>query len=678
MFVTRETSRVEITIYPNHPSEFGLARSILVFQNAPTNARSDEHVIATSTAKRMGEAAGKFEVQIKSPRDLRRFVQDGDWIDVVFTRHEAKYHVMRGVVMTITQSVTASSGATESTYTLIGEEFSHIFATQGFWFDQVTQGDFFPFIASRVWSRNNDFFNGRADRTVEILLHSFLLPSNNAGAALWQLPDGLPTGARIVRKNTDPPTSSSVKRMFKDYYAIVNGYSHVPPRTSGIIPDRFSSNAGTAWELALEFADTLLCELYADLIVDVFADLSADSTYNGSVFLDGPADPTKTRMAVIYRDLPFPNTVRDGKTVAELLEAPYFQLPLTEVRPQQVASTTLSIHGELRKNMIFFGPALFQELLGNYIDMQLPLIDVESVKNHGVRRLDAVSRYATDPKIVNERAQQSNAGEADPELKNTVDRQMAYEYRDIVRDLHCMNHLYEIGNIEVAHSLPEARIGSRIRIKGNSPAEDFTAYIEGVTHNWTYQSGSRTSLTVSHGWRGTDQDYVEALLRRVEAFQVFVPSISVSPSPSTAAETTSVDEALSTPAPGDRNYSEAPTAAGTETPPPVAVSASDEELASLANREEPVVRRVNRERRISDPIDPDIDRYVSILERGGPRTEEETAFVSQMRAEFSTTWSSPRIPPPRIPATTRTILPAYQKRASPPPASAARLGRIPE
>ena len=270
MIVTRETSRVEISIYTNHKSEFGASRPLqLDFKSTPKNEITDEHVISVSTVKRMGEPAGSFEVQIKSPRDLRRLLQDGDWIDIVFTRHDTSFHVMRGIILTISQSLTAASGATEATYTLIGNEFSYIFATQGFWFDQITQGDFFPWASNRIWGLSNEFANGPPNLTVWTLLTAYLQPANNDGAALWQLPSAMPLNlARNPEAITpmNPRADPEGKNMFRDAIRFVDGYSHIPPRTSMIIPSRFNASASSIWELATEFADTMLCELYCDLI----------------------------------------------------------------------------------------------------------------------------------------------------------------------------------------------------------------------------------------------------------------------------------------------------------------------------------------------------------------------------------------------------------------------------
>lgn len=564
-FAGSETSRVEVVIYPNHPSEFGVSRVKMEFLSVPLRevSTTTEHVVSVSTNKQLGAVAANFEVLIKSDRDLRTYIEDGDWIDITFTRHDEKHHTLRGIVMTIQQNVSATSGPTVATYALIGSEFSLIFDEQQFWFDQVTQGDYFPWIANHVWGLDASFMNGRPDVTVATLLRGFLQPSSNVGAGFWQLPTEMPTPLGQSSEFVGPEAE---KLNFADVFTFVDGYSHVPPRQSGIIPSQFTSTAASVWALAKEFADETLCEFFTDLVdvTDLKIDIPGDVGVGGSLpqgnsvaignaYIVRPIVPGETHMAVIFRDAPFPNTVRDRES---LLSAPYFTLPLAEVLPQHVLESTLARQGVTRKNAFFFGPTIQQDRLATYHDFQLPIIDIESVKHHGIRRFDAESRYISDLSINNPEVSPAFTdadfkeaelifGEgkgrlmtpkleevsADAEASKIEDsrrvwRQMAFDYRDIVRDLHCMNHLLQTGTIALNHGRPDIRIGTRFRILGDGPEQDFTCYVEGVQHSWMYTTGTRTTLTVSHGWTGTDQSYVDKLRECVNRYQVYRPTVS--------------------------------------------------------------------------------------------------------------------------------------------------------
>jgi hypothetical protein len=548
-FAGSETSRVEVTIYPNHPSEFDVPRTKMEFLSVPRHevSTTTEHVVSVSTNKQLGAAAANFEVLIKSDRDLRTYIEDGDWIDITFTRHDEKHHTLRGIVMTIQQNVSASAGPTVATYALIGSEFSLIFDEQQFWFDQVTQGLYFPWIASQLWGLDANFMNGRPDVTVATLLRGFLQPNSNVGAGFWQLPPEMPTP---LGQSSDFVGPQAEKLDFVDVFTFVDGYSHVPPRQSGIIPSQFTSTAASVWALAKEFADETLCEFFTDLVdvTDLKISIPGNAGVNGSLppgnsvaignaYIVRPVVPGETHMAVIFRDAPFPNTVRDRES---LLNAPYFTLPLAEVLPQHVLESTLARHGVTRKNAFFFGPTIQQDQLATFHDFQLPIVDIESIKHHGIRRFDAESRYIGDLSVTNPDVSPLSTDEDFKEAELSFEegraaqiassrglwRQMAFDYRDIVRDLHCMNHLLQTGTIALNHGRPDIRIGTRFRILGDGPEQDFTCYVEGVQHSWTYTTGTRTTLTVSHGWTGTDQSYVTKLRQCIDRYQVYRPEVA--------------------------------------------------------------------------------------------------------------------------------------------------------
>ena len=545
-FVGSETSRAEVTVYPNHESEFGVPRSTMRFTTIPVREISPttEHLTSVSTSKQLGATAATFEVQIKSDRDLRLYIQDGDWIDITFTRHSTKHHTLRGIVMTIQQTLSATSGPTVATYTLLGSEFSLIFDEQNFWFDQVTQSDYSHWAADRIWSKDNAFVNSRPDVTVAIILRAFIQPANNTGAGFWEVPNELP-----IPRSSDVYGSEQIKkRSFIETLAFVSGYSHVPPRTATILPAQFTANAPSVWALAKEFADEMLCEFFVDLIdaktvqttsSKNVANESYTDMFIGDPYIRGPIGAGETHMAVIYRDSPFPNSVRDKDN---LINAPYFKLPLVEVEPQHVLDSTLARQGSTRKNVFFFGPTVKQDWLGTFHDFQLPLADVESIRHHGIRRLDADSRYITDyaetdPSISeadraalrdtfdgNDKLPIEGLLRSGEQINKDVWLQMAYDYRNIVRDLHCMNHLLQTGTIALNHGRPDIRIGTRFRILGKEPNQDFTCYVEDVRHEWTYTTGLRTSLVVSHGWLGTDQSYVDKLKECIARYNVFTPT----------------------------------------------------------------------------------------------------------------------------------------------------------
>ena len=477
-----ETSRAEVTVYSrNVENPFGASdkagAGFYTFRGE-TRGNSEPMLVSVQTRKIMGQASGTFSFEIKvrasDDQNFRFLLADDDWVDIVFSRHERRFHVMRGLIDDV-RRLKAAPGATTLTYRISGRDFGKVFESTPFWFDRVTQGNVMAAAASRIWSEHHDFAAGRIDTTVASLLLGFLRPNGNHGSAFWELPGSMP-GVVTVDNSTS----------FANNIIIWNGdFTNIPARSSTLYPPFFATENQYVWELANSWADLMLCELYVDLV-------RADGgTTSRGIYLgeDEEIEPQDTQMAVIIRDRPFPNTVRD--TV--LQNSPYFRrVPLFTVPTYGVSSTELGRSGRERKNTFFFSPQMFAELMPGFQDMQIPLAAITDVDDHGMRRLDAFSRY------INTKTEDSYIT-------------MAQDYRKIVRDIHCLNHLFLNGSVVLNHSRPDIRIGGRLRIAGRTQKEDETFYIEGVYHSWDLVNGARTAVDVSRGWVGTDQSLIDQL-----------------------------------------------------------------------------------------------------------------------------------------------------------------------
>lgn len=469
-----ETSRAEVIVY-THGENFLRDQydgRKISFRGAKA---SEPGLSAVRTSKLMGAAAGSFMFEVKahadSDADLRGIIRDDDWVDIVLYRHNRPFHVMRGLVDAVMRHESKSaSGANVVRYVVTGRDFGKIFEQQTLWFDRVTKGNYAAAAATRIWSEQQNFANGRVDDTVRNMLLGFLVPTSNQGAGLWVIPNSLTIAGGIGGS---------------DFYQTISintrDFSNVPARSSAINPTMFSLESPNLWALAQEWADPMLCEFFVDLTHQPLANYLGD---------DAECTPKDTMMSVILRDRPFPNGERD---VSGLIHAPYFtKIPLHVVGPEAVRELSVARSGAERKNAFFFAPKLLQEIAVGYQDMQLPLVNAQDIRLHGMRRLDAISRYI------------SNTTEGDYVT-------MARGYRNIVRDIHCMNHLFLNGTIALGYGRPDVRIGSRFRIAGRSSDADETYYVEGVHHTWAYDPGVKTSLDVTRGWIGTDQSLVDTL-----------------------------------------------------------------------------------------------------------------------------------------------------------------------
>jgi hypothetical protein len=207
-------------------------------------------------------------------------------------------------------------------------------------------------------------------------------------------------------------------------------------------------------------------------------------------------------MAVVFRDRPFLTQefrTSDG-ALASFDEQPWFdpkRTPLFTLPHRSILSSEVGRSGVERKNAFFASVKMRNALGSAFIDMTRPLWNDADIQRHGFRRLDIMTRYVSEPM----------------DLLFT-----SQSYRRRVRDYHCLNHLFYNGVIRLGHGRPDIRIGGRARIPGRDRAEDETYYIENVSHSWSLGLGMRTSLGVTRGWIGTDNDLETALTEMIDRY----------------------------------------------------------------------------------------------------------------------------------------------------------------
>ena len=475
-FQRSETSSAELHIYPQETDPVLSLRSPdagkeLLFEG---RRRYDElpSLIGISTSKSMGAPSGSWTALVKGGKaDLRDLIADDAWVDIHFSRHNRRYFTMRGSVDEIQRTQSASGdGATTVEYVITGRDFGKIYELTPVWFNKYVDSDSPPenvggAASMRVFSTVS--FSGTVDGMVRVYLQEFLQELSGYGRANWQFPASMP----------------GVLQSDRSFYANVGwdplSFTNDPPRIT--VPNLSDPNGANVWAMAQEWSDPAFCEL--------FADLSDGDFNNGS---DQLSDTSATPV-VFLRDRPFP-TVELG------LDSPWFTLPLVDLPREDVVEDELTRGGAERFNAFFVSPQVLQEYMGNSaIEVTAPLWDERDMREHGFRRFDINSKYQLDVRKV---------GQA--QLDDTL-LTLTKAQRERVRDWYCLNPYLWSGSISCGRGVLEARIGRRVRIPGISPSEDFTGYIEAVSHNWRFGQGIRTSLGVTRGWYGTDDEYMRAL-----------------------------------------------------------------------------------------------------------------------------------------------------------------------
>lgn len=495
-FQGSETTGAEVTIYSqgDDPILFVWGEETTTFSGKKITDEMPS-LVSVQTQKAMGAPSGSFVITAKCRWDLRDRIIDDDWVDIVFYRHGRKWHVMRGLVDEVRRRKTVTgSGATTTVFTITGRDFGKIWEITPVWFSIALEENLSGHITEKVFTSDKAAFWGSEVHQGALVLGSppaavrgymfgFLEEFEGLGRANWNPPSSVPN---IERDDTRAP--SFIKSLFFNHF----GFSNYPER-EGIDPN-FISAGGTLWSLAQEWSDPLYTELFVDLFV------------NGSQALQGIEAPIdETTMTVVFRDKPFPITFEDWGG-AKGKDSPWFSLPLFIIPRETIVNNDTGRGGFERYNFFMLSTPLAQDSYGLAApEQQRPLWDKDDIFRHGLRRFDVQSKYGS-------------RGGAIVEICKLQ--------RGAIRDWYAINPYLLNGTLDLGIGMPDIRIGSRARVPGaGSEEEDETYYVESVAHNWVFGQGSRTSLGVTRGWRGTDATLLGAVEKLGGRYEIAQPAV---------------------------------------------------------------------------------------------------------------------------------------------------------
>ena len=481
-FQGSDTSWPEVTIYthgddPIVLSPEGGLGSVLSGQKASDAAPS---IVSVQTQKSLGSASGSFTVAVKASQtaeNLFEYVVDDDWVDIVLYKHDEGWHVMRGLVDEIGRDrVATGNGTTVESFVINGRDFGKIWELTPIWFSPMANDIVTQAVSGRVFDWVPLTSPGGAPIS---FLRDFLEELSTFDGPNWELPVGIPGTLPIsLINNVD---------FGEDIQGNSKWYQDIPPKT------QFNLNAlnpnGMVWQLAREYSDAQFTEMYVDMLPG--GDPFSDDIANGTSL-----QPIDMKMTVVLRDKPFP--VLQSSVPGWI--PTWDDLPVQTVQRQEILSDNVSKSGYERYNAFFAAPRLLQEAMGSYaLETQAALVDKESIKRHGLRRMDV----------------QSNV---QPGGTTLIDAKLMAEWqRNLLRDWYCLNPYMLSGTFGLGHGRPDLKIGCRMRIPGQVKEltgieADEQYYIESVGNSWQAGTGMRTTVGVTRGWIGDDADYIAELL----------------------------------------------------------------------------------------------------------------------------------------------------------------------
>lgn len=539
--------RVGCTIYPNPldnepfvPSRGTGARRI---DWDPRQAEAS--VISFNWSKTLGPPSGRWEMQIKPKFDDKgaeriQFddleIVDGDWIDVAILRNGVRIPLCRGVIDSVRKRTQSVGGATSIVYMLTGRDhgafFEYPITWNSLWARTLSE------LASGLFTRRADGkVGGRPDEMFRLLIKGAFQGSNK--------PAGTPAGQWLV-----PQALADIAQVGKLYdllKIITFGYSKGEKHLRGAYynePQLWTVGEQPLHQTLAQWINPLLNEFYYDLLppkaflpkhgmagfLGAQSYKIADGVSLPTVSSDGSisaplsvADPTTDvvfqfpqeyesenqefgTIGAIIRERPFPNTV-------DKLESLWFHLPTWTVPTWLIQASDLGRSGHQRYNVFElladFGLGSQQEQAA----YAKPRWSKDGISTHGLRSFpNGNTRFTAVDK----------GGVGDWRKEREI-------WLKLLVDWFAPNPYLLQGSITVKVPLPEVRIGHRILIPvgHGSQSSVLQFYVEGVNISMqspTQTAGVRgtTTLTLTRGFKGTDQELIRAVTDQSAQFtQVF-------------------------------------------------------------------------------------------------------------------------------------------------------------
>lgn len=438
-------------------------------------------VIAAGHNKTLSSPSGSWSMTVKGGTvDLMQEVGAGDWVVLWWERNGEALHGVLGIIDTIQRGRRSVDGATVETFTITGRDIGKVFESTVVWWNEYE--NFSTNVGGKILgSRHNYIPGGTPDKVCQNVVDAFLGGDDIIGGA-WKLPFGLEYIGDHFSEGLFAVIERDGRR--KDP-APVGTFPDDPAVLRGELFDEvslFQPEPGTRLhDVLAEWSNPILNELFYDVLVD-----------------ESLSPPDKPLPAMYLRERPFPTALTG-------LFGAWFALPTVrlERRAGDVVEDNLGTSDLERVNLIMlYASGIGQSNFDQYV-LYPPSYDEEDVKRHGIRKFEQSTRFC------------GVGGRGG----GTTWMQELAEWHTLMASWYGLNDRWLSGNVKVPYVLPEARIGRRLIVDDGDDAARVQAYIEGVNVTWSYPRGGNTALTVTRGYRGTDEQLVGDVVDKVLRFK---------------------------------------------------------------------------------------------------------------------------------------------------------------
>jgi hypothetical protein len=468
--------------------------------------------------KQMGQPSGAWMAMAKEKpgKDLGiedGQIMDGDWCDVSILRNGVEIPLCRGVVDTVREQTQSAGGATVRTWMLAGRDhgfaFEYPITYQNLW--AQTLGEIF---AGMVGARVKGKVGGRPDEMFRVLIKAAFIEGRQTGQ--WELPTSL------------ADTVGGKKRL-RDLLSVIAFAATKASTQTGLRgayynePQLWTAGGQTLHQTLQQWVNPLLNEIYYDLLppigftpanglggwfladpddVDVDVEERVNQLGGALSAVEVEPDGEFGTVAAYIRERPFPNTIEGDSSL-------WFDLPEWRIPRWCLQAVDLGRGGHERYNLFelmadlgSMGPSTEQAAICP------PTWNKLDIRQRGLRIFSQTTRYLA----------QFKTGMGDWHRERVT-------WQDLLRDWHAPLPYLRQGTVTAKVMLPEVRIGQKLVIdEGGAEEDNERLYVEGVRLRWEGPQGptkpptGSTTWTLTHGFRGTDKQYLDAVKGTVSLF----------------------------------------------------------------------------------------------------------------------------------------------------------------
>jgi len=480
---------------------------------------SDGGLVNFNWSKDLGQAAGKWTATFKAlgkegAFDFRNLI-DGDWVDITVIRNGMRIPLCRGMIDQVREHTRSSGGATVRNWLITGRDHGLIWDYPITWtslwvqtLGELSRGLMTTAVKGAV--------GGRPDEIFAVLTEAALGAGKLAGQ--WELPPSLAdlNGGKARFWDMLKMVPLAASRNAKDRGLRGSWWNEA---------QLWNTGAQTLHQALQTWCNPMLNELYYDLLppsgflpkngLTGFVlpytgeegiaaadpkDLTGAIKFESEVWAEAQLASDNAEFghpAAYIRERPFISTIEGSDSM-------WFSLPTWTIPDWLILSADLGYGGHERYNLfelladIGMGPSQEQP------PQAKPVWHKADIRAHGLRVMQQSTQFL---------AQFRDGGPA-----NWYGERKTWQ--QLLVDWYGPSPYLRQGQITIKAILPEIRIGHRLIIDpGGDESQREQFYIEGVAIDFAFPPGSgSTTLTVTHGFKGTDSDYLSKVKDASEFF----------------------------------------------------------------------------------------------------------------------------------------------------------------